>query len=99
MPSLQKSKLSGIESVLPGGTLKPFRTILAGDLDSVSLKNEMETYGYVFIRDLMPKADLEQLLGDMIGIAADDGWLIEGAAPSDRLANPAKALLRTGSDI
>ena len=41
--------------------MKPFRTILARDLDSVSLKSEMETYGYVFIRDLMPKMDLEPL--------------------------------------
>ena len=38
--------------------MKPFRTIAAEDLDSVSLKSEMETYGYVFIRDLMPKEDL-----------------------------------------
>jgi hypothetical protein len=37
--------------------MKSFRTIFAGDLDSISLKNEMETYGYVFIRELMPKED------------------------------------------
>jgi len=77
--------------LFPGGTLKPFRTILARDLDSVSLKNEMETYGYVFVRDLLPKADLDLLLRDMIRIASDDSWLIEGTAPSDRLADPAKA--------
>ena len=71
--------------------MKSFRTIFARDLDSVSLKSEMETYGYVFIRDLMPKGDLEQLLSDMIGIASDEGWLIEGSAPSDRIANPAMA--------
>ena len=71
--------------------MKSFRTIFAGDLDSVSLKSEMETYGYVFIRDLMPKGDLEQLLSDMIGIASDEGWTIEGSAPSDRIANPAMA--------
>jgi ectoine hydroxylase-related dioxygenase (phytanoyl-CoA dioxygenase family) len=71
--------------------MKSFRTIFAGDLDSVSLKSEMETYGYVFIRDLMPKQDLEQLLSDMIGIASDEGWMIEGSAPADRIANPAMA--------
>ncbi|WP_058185405.1 phytanoyl-CoA dioxygenase family protein [Terracidiphilus gabretensis] len=71
--------------------MKSFRAILAGDLDSVSLKSEMETYGYVFIRDLMPKEVLEQLLNDMIGIASDEGWMIEGSAPSDRLANSAMA--------
>jgi hypothetical protein len=71
--------------------MKSFRTIFARDLDSVSLKSEMETYGYVFIRDLMPKGDLEQLLSDMIGIASDEGWTIEGAAPSDRIANPTMA--------
>jgi len=71
--------------------MKPFRTMFAKDLDSVSLKDDMETYGYVFIRDLIPKADLEQLLGDMTGIASDEGWTIEGTAPSDRIANPAMA--------
>lgn len=71
--------------------MKSFRTIFASDLDSVSLKSEMETFGYVFIRDLMPKGDLEQLLSEMIGIASDEGWMIEGSSPSDRLANPAMA--------
>jgi hypothetical protein len=71
--------------------MESFRTIFARDLDSVSLKSEMETYGYVFIRDLMPKRDLEQLLSDMIRIASDEGWTIEGSAPSDRMANPAMA--------
>src|SRR5271170_3875864 len=77
--------------LFPGDTMKSFRTIFARDMDSVSLKSEMETYGYVFIRDLMGKGDLEQLLGDMIGIASDEGWTIEGSAPSDRIANPAMA--------
>lgn len=71
--------------------MKPFRAISAGDLDSVSLRNEMETYGYVFIRDLLPKEDLELLLSDMIGVASNEGWLLDGTAPSDRLANPAVA--------
>jgi len=71
--------------------MKSFRTIIARDLDSISLKSEMETYGYVFIRDLIPKGDLEPLLREMIGIASDEGWTLEGAAPSDRIANPAMA--------
>jgi hypothetical protein len=71
--------------------MKSFRRIFAGDLDSASLKSEMETYGYVFIRDLMPKGDLEQLLSDMMRIASDEGWMSDGSAPSDRIVNPAKA--------
>ena len=71
--------------------MKSFRTILAKDLDSVSLKSEMEAYGYVFIRDLIPKGDLDLLLSDMIGVASDEGWIMEGTAPSDRIADPAKA--------
>jgi ectoine hydroxylase-related dioxygenase (phytanoyl-CoA dioxygenase family) len=70
--------------------MKSFRTIFAGDLDSVSLKSEMEAYGYVFIRGLMPRADLEPLLSDMIGIASDEGWMLDGSAPSERLVDPAK---------
>jgi ectoine hydroxylase-related dioxygenase (phytanoyl-CoA dioxygenase family) len=77
--------------LIPGGALKSFRRISAGDLDSASLKNEMETYGYVFIEDLIPKEDLQQLLSDMIGIASDEGWMMEGAAPSERIVNPAMA--------
>jgi ectoine hydroxylase-related dioxygenase (phytanoyl-CoA dioxygenase family) len=69
--------------------VKTFRTILARDLDAVSLRNELETYGYIFIRDLMPKEDLELLRDEMLGIAADEGWFIEGSAPQDRLVNPA----------
>jgi ectoine hydroxylase-related dioxygenase (phytanoyl-CoA dioxygenase family) len=71
--------------------MKSFRTIFAKDLDSVSLKSEMDAYGYVFIRDLLPKVDLELLLLDLIGIASDEGWVMEGTAPSDRIADPAKA--------
>src|SRR6202453_2585351 len=76
--------------------MKSFRTIFARDLDPVSLKSEMETYGYLFIRGLMPKGDLEQLLSDMIGIASDEGWTMEGSAPSDRIANPAMACFDPG---
>jgi hypothetical protein len=71
--------------------MKSFRAISGADLDSASLKSEMETYGYVFIRDLMPKHDLEQLLSQVTAIAADEGWLIEGSAASDRIVNPARA--------
>ena len=34
---------------------------------------------------------MEQLLSDMTCIASDEGWTIEGTAPSDRVANPAMA--------
>src|ERR1700685_217394 len=77
--------------LFPGDTMKSFRTIIARDLDSISVKSELETYGYVFIRHLIPKGDLEPLLREMIGIASDEGWTLEGAAPSDRIANPAMA--------
>jgi ectoine hydroxylase-related dioxygenase (phytanoyl-CoA dioxygenase family) len=71
--------------------MKPFRTMSATDLDSAALTQEMETYGYVFIRGLMPPKELEPLLSDLIRIASDEGWMIDGSAPSERLANPAKA--------
>jgi len=71
--------------------MKSFRTIDACDLDSVSLKNEMETYGYVLIRGLIPKADLLPVLDDMVGVARDEGWLMDGATASERTVNPAMA--------
>ena len=71
--------------------MKPFRTISASDLETVSLKDEMTAYGYVLIRDLVPKEDLAPLLRDMTEVAWDAGWLMEGSAPMDRLVNPAAA--------
>src|SRR4051794_31915669 len=71
--------------------MKPFRTISAKDLSSVSLKGEMEMHGYVFIRSLLPKPDLEPLLTEMTRIAADEGWTMQGTPASDRIANPAMA--------
>jgi ectoine hydroxylase-related dioxygenase (phytanoyl-CoA dioxygenase family) len=71
--------------------MKAFRAVSAKDLDSATLMQEMETYGYVFIRDLIPKEDLQPLLRELIAIASEAGWIQEGSAPADRLADPAKA--------
>ena len=37
--------------------MKPFRAIAAEDLGTVDLKSEMGTYGYVFVRGLLPMAE------------------------------------------
>lgn len=71
--------------------MKPFRTIRAADLDSVSLTTEMENYGYVFLQGLIPKPDLQPLLNGLLDIASDEGWLLAGTAPADRIADPAMA--------
>ena len=78
--------------------MKSFRTIFARDLNYVSLKSEMETYGYVFfIRALMPKGDLQPLLSDMIGIASDEGWTDPGLGTIGPHREPRHGVLRSRS--
>ncbi len=67
--------------------LKPFREIRATDLDSHSLKEEMDTHGYLLLRELIPTESIRQLLNEIVGLLHEAGWLAEGHAPSSRIAN------------
>lgn len=72
-------------------TLKPFREIHAGEIATHSLKDEMDTYGYLLIRDLLAVGDMHPLLGEIVQIVAEAGWLLAGHDPAERIADVAKA--------
>ena len=71
--------------------MKPFREIHAGDLDSRSLKDEIDSEGYLLIRGLMPAGDLNHLLGEIAQIVHEAGWLLPDHGPLERLANVSAA--------
>jgi hypothetical protein len=71
--------------------MKGFREIYASDLKSCSLKNEMDSQGYLLIRGLLPSDDLNRLLGEITQILYAAGWLLPDISPLERMADVAAA--------
>lgn len=67
--------------------MKAFRELRACHLESVALKQQMDTYGYAIVRDVLPLGDLKSLLGEITRILADAGWLEVSSDPTQRVAN------------
>ena len=67
--------------------MKPFREVRADNLDSVGLKKEMETHGYVMVRSLLASKDLNALLRDISEILRDAGWLNPASNPIERISS------------
>jgi hypothetical protein len=63
----------------------------ASDMKSHSLQSEMDTQGYLLIRNLLPTHDLSQLLARIVQIVSAADWLLPDHAPLDRIANPTTA--------
>jgi hypothetical protein len=74
-----------------GDPLKPFHEIDAADLDSLSLRDEMDSRGYLLVRNLLPADDLKPLLSEIGRIIHSAGWLLHGHSPLDRIANASAA--------
>jgi len=68
--------------------MKAFREFEASDLDASQLKSEMAANGYVLIRGLLPKPDLQPLLTSITKIICRAGWLNTETDPLARVANP-----------
>jgi hypothetical protein len=66
--------------------VKPFRAIDAGELENVSLPDEMAVHGYLLIRRLLPADDLSRLLGEIANVVYDAGWLLPGHVPREFIA-------------
>jgi Phytanoyl-CoA dioxygenase (PhyH) len=79
------------ELKIVGDSLKPFREIHARDLESRSLQDEMDAYGYVLIRGLLPAGDLRRLLGEITQIVCAAGWLLPDSDPLERMVDVSKA--------
>jgi hypothetical protein len=66
---------------------KPFREMDARGLDPDRIRVEMDAHGYVLIRGMVPRADLDSLLGEMAEILRGAGWIETGGDLLDRTAN------------
>jgi ectoine hydroxylase-related dioxygenase (phytanoyl-CoA dioxygenase family) len=71
--------------------MKPFRDICAKDLDSRHLRGELDSNGYVLIRQLLPVEDINSLLCEIVQILSENGWLLPNHNPIERVANPLAA--------
>lgn len=69
----------------------PFCDIEAGKLDARSLQASLNTVGYVLVRGLLPRNDVQSVLADVCEVIARAGWLIPGSDPLERLADPQAA--------
>lgn len=67
--------------------MNPFHELQACDATPHFLKQEIKTKGYVFIRNLVPRDYLSQVLGDISRILDRAGWLLPGYDPLERVAN------------
>jgi len=67
--------------------MKSFRELQACDLTPQPLRQELNSNGYVLIRNLLPLADLKSLLNDITHLLSSAGWLQAGSEPLERIAN------------
>ena len=71
--------------------MRPFTdsTDIAGDGDA--LRARMAEDGYLFVRGLLPRAEVMAVRRQLLEIAAAGGWLKAGAPVEDGIAEPAAA--------
>jgi len=67
--------------------MKSFCELQAHDLTPQSLQQELGSRGYALIRNLLPYADVSNLLDDVTQILSSAGWLLPGNHPLERIAN------------
>jgi hypothetical protein len=71
--------------------MKSFRELQSYDLTPQSLQQELGSRGYALIRNLLPHAELINVLDDITLILSSAGWLLRGHDPLARIANIASA--------
>src|SRR5947199_356238 len=69
--------------------MRPFLDSTDAVADGPELFRRVQRDGYLFIRGLLPRADLDALRAELLGIANDEGWLQAGTRVEDGIANPA----------
>lgn len=70
---------------------KPFREILTSDLASCSLRDEMDSRGYLLIKSVVPPQALRNLLDEITQILYAAGWLLSHHDPLEHKADPHSA--------
>jgi ectoine hydroxylase-related dioxygenase (phytanoyl-CoA dioxygenase family) len=72
---------------MEGESMKPFCEAQAGKLTPEIFQSEIETKGYLLVREVLPRADVKEVLRDVAQIIADAGWLQKERDPIERIAN------------
>ena len=71
--------------------MKPFHEIRTNEITPRSLQDELASRGYVLIRQVLPRADVASVLGDVTGVVSRAGWLLASHDPVDRIADASAA--------
>lgn len=67
--------------------MKQFHELPADGISSDILRQQIGSRGYVLVRNLLPKSEVQQLLTDIAQTLYRTGWLVSDHDPSDRIAN------------
>jgi hypothetical protein len=71
--------------------MKPFHEMQRLDLAPHVLKEEINSRGYALIRGLIPRSDIQNVLGEVTKILFDAGWLQPGLDPLEHVADSTAA--------
>jgi len=67
--------------------MKPFHELRAHDLNACILQAEIGARGYALVRDVLPRDEINKVLGSVAHVIAAAGWLLPGSDPSQRMAD------------
>jgi ectoine hydroxylase-related dioxygenase (phytanoyl-CoA dioxygenase family) len=70
---------------------QPFRDSSDIKTDGPALQARMKEDGYLFVKGIYPKEMIANLRRQMLGIAAEAGWLKKGTAIEESIAEPSSA--------
>lgn len=67
--------------------MKPFCELQSRDLNASILLAEIGARGYVLLREVLPRDEINKALGSVAQVIDAAGWLLPGYEPSQRMAN------------
>lgn len=68
--------------------MKAFHELHPGNLRSGELQEEIDSKGYVLIRELLPRHAVQSVLTDVTGILSAQSWLTPESNPLERIPRP-----------
>jgi ectoine hydroxylase-related dioxygenase (phytanoyl-CoA dioxygenase family) len=71
--------------------MKDFYELHSSDLHTDVLRDQIESRGYVLIRDLLPRQAVTAVLRDVTEVLSEAGWLLSDHDPMERFARTAAA--------
>ena len=67
--------------------MKPFCEVQAADLTPRALRTAMREKGYLLVRGVLPRGDVDRVLSEVAQVIAAAGWLLPGHEPVERVAD------------